>query len=81
MDLNDFQALKDAQEILVRSGAVSYCAFRLVESYKKGIEHVAGLGLPHEGSLVELLDYQAQPLRRLFERLNLGDIDHLIGST
>lgn len=75
----DSYALEEAQEVLVRSGAVSYCAFRLVKSYRGGIEQLNRLGLPRAESLLELFDYQTRPLRRLFKRLNLGDLEQVVG--
>ncbi len=78
-DRQDIQALEEAQDILVRSGAVSYCAFRLAKSYRAGVEELDRLELPHGESLLELFDYQARPLRRLFERLHLGDFEQVVG--
>ena len=78
-DPDDFLALEEAQEVLVRSGAVSYCAFRLLKSYQQGVEQLDRLELPHAELLLELFDYQTRPLRRLFERLNLGDLEQVVG--
>lgn len=74
---DDSDALLEAQDILVRSGAVSYCAYRLLEAYRAGRRHVAGLGLERPEALDDLLAIHVRPLRALFERIGVESPDEL----
>ena len=77
---DDPAALEQAQYILVRSGAVSYCAYRVIEAYKKGRHEIASLDLPEPAALDELFTIQVRPLRKLLARLGVDSPDELFAS-
>lgn len=71
----DPSVLEEAQDILIRSGAVSFCIHRLVEAYRRGLAHLSTLGLQDRGPIVELFEHQLVPVRKLLARLDLDDGD------
>lgn len=77
----DSATLEEAQDILIRSGAVSYCVHRLVDSYRQGLARLAQLALAERRWLVELFEYQLEPLRRLLDRLGIDGAELELGST
>ncbi len=65
------EALTEAQGILVRSGAVSYCAFHMIETYRVGNNLVAATGLANSKSITDLLDHLTLPLKSLLEAVGV----------
>ncbi|HEX3552326.1 MAG TPA: polyprenyl synthetase family protein [Thermoanaerobaculia bacterium] len=61
------EALAAAQKILFRSGAVSYCALKLVELSRQLNELLAGLSLTAPQPVVNLVELHIKPLHRLLE--------------
>ena len=57
--------LKEAQEILVRSGALSYCAYRIIQSFREANAMIHGLGLPSPEPLQSLIKLHVEPLEDL----------------
>lgn len=78
-DPADDQALRQAQEILLRSGAVSYCVHCLSQAYSKGMELLATLKLESPDQLRTLFDYQLRPLKSLLSRLDIDFEPELAG--
>lgn len=60
-------ALEEAQDLLVKSGAVSFCVYHIVESYRAAIDHLSSIGLPSPRPLEELLRYYLRPVEKLFK--------------
>lgn len=69
----DPESLDEAQKILLRSGAVSYCAFKMIEISREAQERLARLSLENPQPLEELLSSNLRPLYRLFERIGVED--------
>jgi len=67
----DRGALEEAQDILVKSGAVSFCVYHIVESYRAAHRHLSSIGLPSSRPLEDLLRYYLKPIEKLFERVGL----------
>lgn len=65
--IEDSRALEAAQQILIRCGAVSYCAYHIVNRYRAARELLDGLSLADPAPLHQLLALQAQPLVALLE--------------
>ena len=65
------EALDEAQNILVRSGAISYGMYQLIQNYQQGRQDLAALDLPHPDELGILLRNLTDPARQLFPRLGL----------
>lgn len=59
----DEEALAEAQQILIRSGAVSYCVDQLVGRYRKLRQLLDGMSLARSDGLEDLLDGVATPVR------------------
>ena len=60
--IEDPQALREAQRILIRCGAVSYCAYHLIGRYQKARQLLAGIPLSDPAPMVDLLEQQIRPL-------------------
>ncbi len=71
------EALAEAQEILVRSGAVSYCAYRIVEAYNQAVSEVWAWQLPASESLESLMLAQVEPLKDLLRLVGVESPEDL----
>jgi geranylgeranyl pyrophosphate synthase len=69
--VDDPQALDEAQDILVRSGAISYGTYQVIQGYQQGQELIERLAPPHPEALHLLLESLTDPARELFERLDI----------
>ncbi len=65
------RALVEAQEILVRSGALSYCCYQIGDNYRRGLELIDDLPLVDRRPLIELMRSLSEPVRGLFRRYDL----------
>jgi len=74
----DPDALTAAQEILVRSGAVSYCIHHIVKRYQGAIEILANLSLESKKPFESLLDDVIIPVMNLFEEIGVSDPETLV---
>lgn len=66
-------ALAAAQKILLRSGAVSYCALKLIELSQEARQRLARIPLADPRPLERLLEHQMRPLRSLLESVDAGE--------
>jgi geranylgeranyl pyrophosphate synthase len=64
-------ALEEAQEIIIRSGAVSYCVHQLTRKFEKSHEILAGLSLRKASILGTLLDEVAAPVQKLMNEVKI----------
>ncbi len=64
--VDDPEVLAEAHQVLVRSGALSYCVLRLIEAARLAREQLARLDLPSPEPILRLMDLQLKPLERLF---------------
>lgn len=62
---HDAEALAAAQKLLLTSGAVSYCAWKMIELAREAHAVLAGIPLPNREPLARLLAAQLAPLERL----------------
>ena len=76
--VDDADALAAAQKILFRSGAVSYCALKLIELARELQELLGGLSLADAQPVVNLVELHLDPLHRLLERVGVEDPAALI---
>jgi len=65
------EALDEAQEVLVRCGAISYGTYQVIQGYQEGKSDLDALGLPHPNELERLLESLIEPARDLFRRLGI----------
>ena len=70
--ISDPEALREAQEILIRCGAVSYCVYHLMQRQLSAQELLARLSLANPALLSELLDYQIKPLVEWLHRMGIA---------
>lgn len=71
LQVADPEALAAAQKILFRSGAVSYCALKLIEISRDLQELFARIPLRDPGPIERLLDVHTRPLHRLLEKVGV----------
>jgi len=67
----DAKALEEAQKILLRSGAVSYCALKLIELSRQARELLAEIPLHSAEPIEHLLGVQMEPLDQLFRSIGV----------
>ncbi len=67
---DDPEALRRAQEILISSGGVGYCAFQLLQRHKAARDELAGLGLPSAARIESLLETQLRPFLRFLRSID-----------
>lgn len=70
--IDDSNALEKAQRILVACGAVSYCAYELVERYRAARDLLDSLCLPDPAPILDILVRYADTL---IDRLQLGGVE------
>lgn len=74
--VEDPSSLEEAKRILVRSGAVSYCAMHLARLHREGRSSLEAVRPPSPGPLIELQERLIAPLERL---LRLAGVDQPAG--
>lgn len=67
----DAAGITEAQKILLRSGAVSYCALKLIEFAREARELLARVPLPDPGAIERLLSAHMKPVDRLFQSVGI----------
>jgi geranylgeranyl diphosphate synthase type I len=65
--VDDPATLREAQQILVKCGAVSYCALHAARRYRAAQGLLSSLRLANPGPMVEALTRQSRPLLALFQ--------------
>jgi geranylgeranyl pyrophosphate synthase len=70
-NVNDPKALKEAQEILVRCGAVSYAMYQICHRYQACMRILREVPLKDPQSLEVLVNKFVQPLREMLDRLGV----------
>jgi geranylgeranyl pyrophosphate synthase len=66
-------ALAEAQKILIASGAVSYCAFKMCEFSKEAQDRFANLPLASPEPIARLLEAQMAPLFRMLSSVGVEE--------
>ncbi len=76
--INDPAALYEAQQILIQSGAVSYCIYQLAQRFRSSMQTLEELSLPNPKPLEEILVANANSLLGLLRlsgvELNISDL-------
>jgi geranylgeranyl pyrophosphate synthase len=79
--VSDPGALAAAQKILLQSGAVSYCVFKLVETSDEIRRRVSEISLVDSGPIERLIEVNTQPVRRMLATVGLDQLPELsVGS-
>ena len=65
--ISDVEALREAQEILIQSGAISYCIDQLLRRYRDAHTVSTSMKLVHPDKLDAILEEVIVPVWRLFE--------------
>jgi geranylgeranyl pyrophosphate synthase len=68
-DISKPEALSDAQDILVRSGAISYCIDQLLYRHQVAQAVLASIPLVHPKIVMQLLEEVVTPVWRLFQSM------------
>lgn len=71
--VNEPEALALAQKILLRCGAVSYCAFKLLEFAREARSSLSRMALADPEPVSRLLDLHMRPLHKLFESVGVEE--------
>lgn len=74
--ITDSEVLAEAQMILIRSGAISYCIDQLLRRYQKAKEILEQIRLLHRTGLEDLLEAQIKPVAALFQTLEGAQSSH-----
>ena len=64
-------SLRQAQQLLIDSGAVSYAMYQAVMRYQAARQRLADLHLPHPEPIQQALTAQMAPLSTLLQQLGL----------
>ncbi|MDH5505856.1 MAG: polyprenyl synthetase family protein [Anaerolineae bacterium] len=67
--VSDNEALKEAQKILIRCGAVSYCLDQLIQRYEKAKRDLAAMPLQQRAEMEFLLEEVVDPIRKLMNKI------------
>jgi len=68
---HDPVALNEAQQILIRSGAVSYCVYQVIQRHQQIRTRLEELSLADSQPISDLLANQLEPVRGLLTRLGV----------
>ena len=71
-EITDKSVLLEAQDILIRCGAVSYCVDQILRRYQVPQEIVAALSLPRRGVLDALIEGVVAPVWKLFDAIGVS---------
>jgi geranylgeranyl pyrophosphate synthase len=75
------EALREAQTILIRCGAISYCLDQLITRYQTAKRHLAEINLANPASLERLFEDMAEPARAMIQALGVtNELEDLIGA-
>jgi geranylgeranyl pyrophosphate synthase len=72
-EVEDPAALLAAQRILLRSGAVSFCLYQLIERGRRARGRLASIPIADPAPLARLLDLQRRPVYKLLEFLGVEE--------
>jgi geranylgeranyl pyrophosphate synthase len=79
--VDDLRVLEEAQQILIGSGAVSYCVYQLIHRYRAACDLLDRLPLADPALLAGLLAQQMRPLARWLCTIGLAIPPELQGET
>lgn len=79
--VEDPAALREAQEILVRCGAFSFCAYKMVEFSSEAKARVEAMGPASPELLTGLVDHLTAPLMVMLERAGVDSPAELVNRT
>lgn len=71
--VDDPRSLAAAQQILIRSGAVSYCVYHLLQLHQAAREQLQAIELQRPESMEELLAIQLKPLAALLRSIGFDE--------
>lgn len=70
---DDPESLAEAQKILLRSGAVSYCVFKMVEIADEARKMLAGIPLHDAGPVERIFAAHLRPLQKMLESVGFEE--------
>ncbi len=72
------EALAEAQEILISSGAVSFCTYHMIELHRQARQALKRIPLEDHEPLEEILEHHGKPLKSLFKSIGVESPEELI---
>jgi geranylgeranyl pyrophosphate synthase len=79
-DAGNPAALREAQEILVRCGAVSYAVHQLIERYREGRELARKIPVDDPARLSDILNGVIEPVRYLLRSVGVDEVEEFFES-
>ena len=76
--VDDEASLREAQEILIRCGAFSYCAYKIVEFSRDARAKIAELDPPDPQPLIGFVEQLTRPLVKMLEKVGVESPVELI---
>jgi geranylgeranyl diphosphate synthase type I len=76
-DIEEQAALERAQDILVRSGAVSFCVYQMIELHRSAKELIREARFVDPRPLEEMLERYVRPLKGLLEKAGIENLETL----
>lgn len=73
--VTDLAAIKNAQDILIRCGALSYVVYQLLNRYNRGLKLLDEMPLVHKAGIKTLLDNSARPACELLRKVGVSDAE------
>jgi len=70
---DDPEALAAAQKILLRSGAISFCALKLIEFSREIQELLGSVSLKDRAPVTRIVEFHMKPLHRLLEKVGVEE--------
>jgi hypothetical protein len=70
--ITEEEALREAQEILIRCGAISYCVDQLLRRYKTARELLKTVELSQPELIENLLEEVIEPVWKLFDAIGVS---------
>jgi geranylgeranyl pyrophosphate synthase len=77
--VSDPASLDEAQAILIRSGALSYCVYQLIQRHKRIRALLSAAGIPQPDAIHGLLSSQLRPVLLLLESLHVSLPEEVVG--
>lgn len=75
--IDDDGSLEEAQEILVRSGALSFCVYQLIQLHRQSKETLHALALTDAEPIDQLLEHYVEPVKGLLRSVGVQDVGEL----
>jgi len=77
----DEEALREAQDILIRCGAISYCVDQMTRRYQKACRMIDEIALPKPEKVQSMFEEVVEPVREVLRTLDMAIPEALVRSS